>query len=152
MNIRFTGRAADRLKSHPRPDAIVALRQLVYISYVSESIDPVDFRKILDKSRLNNRQSSVTGLLLSDGRQFLQALEGEADEVETVFQRISTDPRHNGITSLAERTVGFREFGNWTMAANDGDAGDYLKTVEALTGDVSCPSLKAKFANFAEYL
>lgn len=137
------------IKPQPRPDAIIALRQLVYISYVSDGIAPAEFRKILDTSRLNNIQSSVTGLLLSDGRQFLQALEGEAQDVEAVFQRISADTRHGGISILAERMVARREFGTWTMAAIGGDG--YRKAVDALLSDVSCSGLKAKFTSFAAH-
>jgi len=151
MNITFTGDTARRASAETRPAPSATLRQVVYISYVSGDIDPVDFRRILDKSRLNNRQASVTGLLLCDGRQFLQALEGPLTDVEVVFERIRTDPRHNGIAILSSRDVAHREFGNWTMAANDDSEEAFCTTVAVLVGGVTCPLLRAKFLHFAAH-
>jgi hypothetical protein len=132
--------------------AKVPVRQLVYLSDATPGFTPADLKKILDAARLNNREASVTGLLLVEGGQFLQALEGEPSDVAAIFERIRSDPRHHGIAIQADREVSSREFGNWSMAANDGGEGTFGGRVEMLISNVTSASLKAKFNNFADYV
>ena len=94
------------------------MRQLTYLSSAAPCFGGDDLHKILAKARLNNRQYAVTGLLLFDGAQFLQALEGDAPDVAIVFARVMADPRHHTVVILVDREVVSREFGDWAMAAN----------------------------------
>ena len=128
------------------------MRQLVYLSDATTDFTAVELKRLLDHARLSNRQDFVTGLLLMAGGQFLQALEGEPPAVESVFRRICADRRHRNLSILSDRTVSHREFGNWAMAANDGEEGSFARQVEAMVTEISCPSLKAKFNNFADYV
>jgi hypothetical protein len=128
------------------------VRQLVYISDVAQSLFHDDLSQILDISRLNNRQSYVTGVLLTDGQQFLQALEGEAHAVSAILDRIVIDPRHSGVTILADREVSQREFGSWAMATNDDSENSFGGRVDSLVRGVTCAAIRAKFNNFADYV
>jgi hypothetical protein len=128
------------------------VRQLAYLSTAAASLTASDLKEIIGKSRLNNRAASVTGLLLIDDNQFLQVLEGTTWAVATIFERIRTDIRHNRISIQADRTVSRREFGNWAMAADDGEEGSFGARVEDMLRGVSCASLRAKFNNFADYV
>lgn len=128
------------------------MHQIAYLSRASESFSPSDLGNIIQIARLNNRQYSVTGLLLFDSGQFLQALEGERSDVRVIFERIRADSRHRGISILSDREVARREFGSWTMAANDGQKGSFGGRARAFLDGVSCPLVRAKFENFADYV
>ena len=93
-----------------------------------------------------------TGLLLFARGGFLQALEGEHDQVAEVFARISNDQRHHGIEIITDCEVTTRQFGNWAMASSDGTEGKFGGKGNDLIVDVACPMLRTKFNNFADYV
>ena len=92
------------------------LRQLLYVSTSKPTGARIDVPQVVTQSRHNNALDGVTGLLWSDGKRFLQVLEGPADSVASTFARIKDDPRHHAIVVLHEREIAEREFGTWTMA------------------------------------
>lgn len=120
--------------------------QLIYVSTARRG-DAVDLDDILAKSRRNNRRDGITGLLHVKGRRFLQALEGEAAQVEAAFTRIAADPRHFALVVLSRRTVGTREFGEWAMAADDGSGGVIAQVATLVEG--AAPSVRGTFEGFA---
>lgn len=125
--------------------------QLVYISTARQAVTAADLQQILAVSRRNNTRDNITGLLFFDGKRFLQALEGEAEVVNTAYTRIGKDPRHSGLVALSRREVASREFGDWAMASRGSPAGDdvMLKRVEALAANAS-PLVQATFNSFAQ--
>ncbi len=125
------------------------MRQLVYISSASPGFDPSGVAAILRISRMNNRRDDVTGLLLFDGKRFLQALEGPADRVEATMLRIAADDRHRASVILSDRVIARREFGSWAMESKPLGALNYPNEIEALLADVTDRSLFATFAGFA---
>lgn len=54
-------------------------------------------------------------LLYHDGN-FLQALEGEKTDVYPLFDKITSDPRHQNVVKLFDRPLPERVFGEWSMA------------------------------------
>ena len=76
-----------------------------------------NLQSILTAAIANNRPKNITGLLIAHRGWFLQALEGQADEVHTLFRHICTDPRHRDAIILGEGEVTSREFGLWSMCA-----------------------------------
>ncbi|QJU60314.1 BLUF domain-containing protein [Sphingomonas sp. AP4-R1] len=91
--------------------------QLLYISSVTRAASDELVGEILTTSRRNNAAAGVTGLLLYDGKRFLQALEGSETAVSTTYERIKRDTRHRGIVLLSSKIVETRSFGEWSMAA-----------------------------------
>ena len=55
------------------------------------------------------------------GGSFLQVLEGEVDDVRSVYGTISKDPRHERVVKLLETTVSSRSFGDWSMGFAAGE-------------------------------
>ncbi|GGB15724.1 hypothetical protein GCM10011380_01470 [Sphingomonas metalli] len=128
------------------------MHQLLYISTAREQAGaPIDADAILAVSRRNNVRDGVTGLLLYDGRRFLQVLEGEEADVVRVFDRISRDPRHRAIVILSRRTIEAREFGDWSMAfqRRDEDAAATIARVASLSSGAS-PAVQGTFLGLAE--
>ena len=91
---------------------------MLSIAYVSASTTPMsdgDIAAILTQSRSNNVRHDLTGALLYHRDRFIQVLEGPVDEVRSRFAVISADPRHRNVQQLSEKTIGARQFPEWTM-------------------------------------
>jgi len=91
------------------------MRQIVYVSLSSVPGDGADLSGILEQSRHNNAIDGITGLLWSDGKKFLQAIEGPRVSVEACFERIKSDNRHYYLTVLSDQRITNHEFGSWNM-------------------------------------
>lgn len=126
--------------------------QLCYISTARPHVawDTVD--EILAVSRSRNAAARVTGLLLFNGKRFLQLLEGAPSSVEETFARIQRDDRHFAVVKLSERTIESREFGSWDMAfekfETDRQREAVGEKVAELTRNAS-PSVRALFTSYA---
>ena len=90
--------------------------RLTYASCLKKKLDHAALEKIMAVSRRNNRKLGVTGALCSSPRGFLQILEGNAEAVNDLYNRIVRDPRHTRVTLLEYVKVPYREFENWSMA------------------------------------
>lgn len=74
-----------------------------------------ELERLLNQSRVHNQLAGVTGMLLYDGSQFLQVLEGPAVAVSHIFSRIVPDCRHTDVQVLANGAVAQRQFNSWSM-------------------------------------
>jgi hypothetical protein len=89
--------------------------RLVYTSLQKSEFSRQDFAALCAEAASNNARLGLTGLLLCNGVEFLQCLEGPKDPVSKVYKKILLDPRHSDIRLLiSERTHG-RLFDNWAM-------------------------------------
>lgn len=95
--------------------------QLVYVSVAARPPSDLTLRDILRSSRRNNEREGLTGVLLQLGRYYMQVLEGRREAVETMFERIAQDPRHDDIKVLMRRRTAQREFSEWAMGYRDLD-------------------------------
>jgi hypothetical protein len=91
------------------------MKQVLYHSLNADRLDDAALAKLLAQSRHNNALDGITGLLWSDGKQFMQVLEGPRRSVTATYDRIVEDPRHCRITLLLDGAISAREFGGWTM-------------------------------------
>ena len=92
------------------------LRRLVYVSTAALSLDQPDIDAILAQARRFNAANAVTGLLLYNGRNFIQALEGAPETVTTLYARICADARHSGVVTVRDEPIADRDFPDWAMA------------------------------------
>jgi hypothetical protein len=90
------------------------LIQYLYIS-TAPSLSRADVESILASSARNNPVHNITGMLLYNGRNFLQLLEGEETELVALMGRITRDPRHTGVSMLDRTVVGERICSDWAM-------------------------------------
>jgi hypothetical protein len=93
--------------------------ELVHCIYCSVScsgdLGPSELSALLDKWRSNNAKCDVTGMLLYQHQSFFQVLEGDRSTVETLFDKIAADPRHERVTKVILEPIAERAFGSWTM-------------------------------------
>ena len=90
--------------------------QLAYLSHVADGVTWEDTCDICEHAQNRNRADEITGVLLADGKCFIQVLEGPQFVVEDTFLRLIVDARHHSLTLLSRRLVTAREFGPWDMA------------------------------------
>lgn len=92
------------------------LVRLLYVSKVSNAFGKEDLQGILAKAREHNQSKGITGMLAFNGDYFLQVLEGGRGAVNQLYQRISTDSRHEHLLLLQLSEIPERLFADWAMA------------------------------------
>ncbi len=121
------------------------LFRLLYISTVRAGQSPDMVDTILSSAQKRNRADNLTGLLVYDGRRFMQYLEGEEDNVRALYAKIRNDPRHYAVVTLREAYGDDRQFSDWDMAIrHSGTSAEFdaqMKQVVALTE--GCESITA---------
>jgi hypothetical protein len=93
------------------------LIQLTYASRTSSSFTPEDLPAILKSSQRNNARAGVTGALCLANGIFLQQLEGDRMEVNRLYHRILSDPRHREHAVLDFGEINSRRFTAWSMGS-----------------------------------
>ena len=91
------------------------LYRIIYLSSAIHLPSDADIDTILAVSRRNNRRDDITGLLICHDGSFFQVLEGPRQAVETCYDRICRDPRHNSQINLWHGDVAARVFAEWQM-------------------------------------
>ena len=92
---------------------------LVRLLYVSQPVGPVTTTvttQILEKSNIYNKKENITGVLCQGSGLYMQALEGERHQVNTLYSRIMASRHHNNIELLSMEEITNRRFGQWSMA------------------------------------
>lgn len=95
---------------------------LVYVSQAASGLDTQAIEAILDESRAYNPAHDITGVLLFVGAggsrpgSFMQLLEGDMAELESLRRRIFADPRHHTKVVLEKGRKPARDFADWSMA------------------------------------
>ena len=97
---------------------------LIRLTYASTSttanrgggtaVDP-EIGRILQSCKVNNPKSEIGGVLHYGNGYFLQVLEGPETDVQTLYQRISKDTRHQDVRTLDECRIESRRFPDWSM-------------------------------------
>lgn len=103
------------------------LHRLFYRSRQSpETAMDLDFavRRIIATSIERNRVVGLTGMLLVVKDHFVQALEGDVNEVRTTYARISMDRRHQDLRIISQGPAQSRLFADWHMCASALSASD----------------------------
>ena len=91
---------------------------MFYICYQSQcniDLSHQEITRILEKSRTNNNEAKITGILLIINNTFVQILEGDQKQVEMTFKKICLDNRHNKIIKLMQGELKERCFPTWSM-------------------------------------
>lgn len=91
------------------------MRAVVYESVLREGVDPDSVQLVLRDAVAHNRLAAVTGVLLHDGKRFIQYLEGPDDGMASALGRINNASSHTGICVLMDGDVLTRLFPNWAM-------------------------------------
>lgn len=92
------------------------MEQLVYVSRSVRSVNSaIGMSDILAEARPNNARDEITGCLTAIDGRFVQVVEGEADRLDDLINRLLRDERHTDLRVLERRTVVERAFPEWDM-------------------------------------
>ncbi|MBX2812759.1 MAG: BLUF domain-containing protein [Myxococcales bacterium] len=92
------------------------LVHLIYVSSATSRFEEQALMELLELARVKNAEIDITGMLLYSENSFFQVLEGEQARVDSLYNKISKDPRHTKVTKIIQEPIGQRAFGQWTMA------------------------------------
>ena len=95
------------------------LTTLIYRSQLNSSCEPFELISLVEKAKQRNAGLNITGILLFNGAEFLQILEGKEENVVALFQKIRADKRHNGVVELMRDYGPRRRFENVGMLLFD---------------------------------
>lgn len=99
------------------------MHDIYHLAYVSistlgdnEAFVRNEVQDILEASQRNNPPKQITGALLYSGNHFCQLLEGPHPALQTTFEHIVRDDRHEAVNVLFFDPAPSRLFGVWAMA------------------------------------
>ena len=92
---------------------------LVYRSVASSMFDNSQISGLLERARDFNRSCEISGCLLYYKGEFVQYLEGDRQEVLSLFENIKKDIRHKEVCLLSTGQSFNRQFNSWDMAYED---------------------------------
>jgi len=98
---------------------MTVLTTLIYKSQLNPSCKSLSLLTLVEKARKNNTALDVTGILLFNGHDFLQILEGSEEVIETLFAKIGQDKRHDSVVELMRDYGPRRRFENVGMLLFD---------------------------------
>lgn len=95
----------------------MALYKLIYRSQEALPFNDEALTRLLMECRLKNSEKNISGILLYGYGFFIQMLEGEEQDVRSLFfEKILHDPRHTGVKILNEGPSYKRLYPTWSMA------------------------------------
>lgn len=89
--------------------------RLTYVSIAKDDISPADINAIETTAIRENAKRGVTGILLFNGRNFMQVLEGAPGDVIETYARLHGDARHSGLIQIMYAAIESRAFPDWSM-------------------------------------
>lgn len=91
------------------------MQYIVYISAARRLFTEEELSDLQALSWKNNLLKGVTGLLLYHEGSVLQVLEGNKDDIDSLYIRILQDTRHKNIITVMEGETVERNFKEWSM-------------------------------------
>jgi class 3 adenylate cyclase len=100
------------------------LRRLMYLSKSTnpEECNPQFLADMAHVATMRNREIGVTGFLMYSSPFFFQVIEGTDEDLDFLFAKICSDPRHERCIVLANGPATGRMYGDWHMKDSHIDA------------------------------
>ncbi|HEX5670646.1 MAG TPA: BLUF domain-containing protein [Sulfuricurvum sp.] len=91
------------------------MKQIIYASTATESVDYDVIKDLLTQCVAKNDEFGISGMLVFDGKQFLQCFEGNEASVMQLKENIFKDIRHHSVNLIGEKEITKRLFSQWCM-------------------------------------
>lgn len=91
------------------------LMELMYTSCAQTGFTDTDLDTLLLQARERNLNENITGVLLYDGRVFMQILEGRQPNLNNLLESIKADERHYNLVVHSYATIRSRTFSGWAL-------------------------------------
>jgi hypothetical protein len=120
---------------------MTTLSQFLYLSQVRGDKPFETIAEVVAEARRLNVEQSITGVLVFDGAQVCQYVEGEEGAIDALIERLTADPRHEKLQVLHHAPLlGKRRFGRWRLGYLMLDDGRDLTRFEVLGGEAAIAS------------
>lgn len=101
---------------------------VIYVSSAVKQFSSSELIELLEKSRKNNLEQNITGMLLYKDGNFMQLVEGEEEAVNSLESKIRNDLRHRNMIILLKGYIEHRQFSEWSMGFRDLSSQEILST------------------------
>lgn len=130
------------------------VQALAYRSTALGSFDAPQLDVLVAEASARNMLEAVTGILLFDGRDFFQYIEGPGSGIALTFERIKASRRHDITEVVYQGVAAERYFSSWHMVASMIDATSMgrLSTPQWRRAMASLPSSEAHSDGLRELL
>ena len=91
------------------------LDSIVYVSSAVRLLSFDEIAHLLKRARERNKEYGITGVLLYDGGNFMQYIEGPKNNLDVIYKIIQEDEQHTGIILVIREAIEKRQFGDWSM-------------------------------------
>jgi Sensors of blue-light using FAD len=91
------------------------MKSILYVSVADPELVSDDIYQLVGNAQQRNLTDNISGVMLYNGSNFLQLIEGEDGIIDDCFARIVGDPRHSGVITLRNELSTVREFPLWAM-------------------------------------
>ncbi len=95
------------------------MKAIMYKSAPSEGIDKSEFQELLQRSQERNQLYDITGYIFLSKTKIVQLIEGNDDMVDRLYNRITTDNRHENVMTILDKKIEKRTMIGWDMAIID---------------------------------
>lgn len=108
------------------------MHAVAYVSSATERLTtPEAMDRLLTGARSFNAACGVTGVLLHQGGNFFQYLEGPEEGVAQVYTRVKRATSHHGLIELLNGPAEQRHFAAWTMGFAEPPRSDLQRIAQA---------------------
>nr|WP_299074325.1 BLUF domain-containing protein [uncultured Allomuricauda sp.] len=91
------------------------MKCVLYISKALKSFRTDDLKHLSTTSTINNQKKGISGYLYFENNCFLQYMEGEANIIDEMVDKISHDERHELLALIEKKDLTKRRFPDWGM-------------------------------------
>lgn len=103
----------------------------IYASSATSAMSDDAMHVLLERARRKNDALAITGMLLHIDGSFFQVLEGPEAAVDSMYDIILRDRRHERMVQIIREPIARRAFGKWSMGFESLSRGD----AQQLTGE-----------------
>lgn len=114
---------------------------LIYSSHSSHPFTKEDLISLLTTSRIANKKTGITGILIYMQGKFIQVLEGDQQKVEAIYRKIQGDSRHKQIKKVMVGNSPERIFNDWSMGFKNLSELDFISLSGFKNIDSFLPSI-----------
>jgi len=110
------------------------MKRLIYSSTSSENVDFKVVGEILTHAVKRNKEKGITGMMVYDGKHFLQCIEGDEMMIDELWQKLTEDTRRHSLHINGTELDDKRLFREWNMGYMN-NRQEIRKMIHSVTGN-----------------
>ncbi len=80
-------------------------RTISYVSTANPFLTNSELNQLFEEVELTNNSQKITGILMYSDGNFFQVLEGEKNQIQSLYEKIKLDSRHYNVIKIFERKI-----------------------------------------------